>query len=81
MSESWLRARCVGDPKVAAAELDYNKKLASRAPSFISPSHIQCPDGMCRFFDGARLLFRDDHHFNDLSSQLFMREMKPLLPF
>ena len=81
VSESWLRARCVGDPKVAAAELDYNKKLASRAPSFISPSHIQCPDGMCRFFDGARLLFRDDHHFNDLGSQLFMREMKPLLPF
>jgi hypothetical protein len=81
VADSWVQARCTGLPKVAAAELDYNEELVSLAPSFISPSPIQCPDMVCRYFDGARLLYRDDHHFNDRGSRVFMREVKPLLPF
>jgi peptidoglycan/LPS O-acetylase OafA/YrhL len=81
VSDFWVRARCTGEPEVVATDLDYNLKLASLAPSFISPSAIQCPAGVCRFFDGARLLYRDHHHFNDRGSRVFMRELKPLLPF
>lgn len=82
VSDEWRTQRCVGRAQDARRELTYNKRLKSLIPEFISPSGIQCPKNLCRYFDGSgRLLFRDDHHLNDRGSRLFVGKLKPLLPF
>ena len=81
VSDAWIEARCTGDARIAADELAYNQAMQALLPAFVSPNDAQCPRGVCQFFDGARLLFRDDHHLNDAGATLFMTRVKPLLPF
>ena len=59
----------------------YNDEMAELVPDFVSPNALQCPDRQCRFFNGARLLFRDDHHLNDGGSRYFLTRLRPQLPF
>ena len=71
----------ISGPAVAAAELAYNDRLAAMVPEFVSPNEMQCPDGACRFFDGARVLYRDDHHLNIAGSEAFVADLRDRLPF
>jgi peptidoglycan/LPS O-acetylase OafA/YrhL len=81
VGDAWIATRCTGNPRVAAGELAYNEALQALLPTFVSPNDVQCPNGVCQFFDGTRLLFRDDHHLSDAGAAVFMERLKPLLPF
>jgi peptidoglycan/LPS O-acetylase OafA/YrhL len=82
VSDDWIETRCVGNPRVARNELAYNDEMQALMPDFVSPNDVQCPDGVCQFFDDdARLLFRDDHHLSTAGATLFMKRLKPQLPF
>jgi peptidoglycan/LPS O-acetylase OafA/YrhL len=81
VSDDWIKARCTGNERAAKRELTYNDGMQALIPAFVSPNDIQCPDGGCRFYDGTRLLFRDDHHLSSDGAMLFMSELRPLLPF
>lgn len=81
VSDAWIRQRCTNNARVAKRELAYNEEMAGLIPGFVSPSEVQCPGGECQFFDGAKLLFRDDHHLSSAGSKLFMARLRPELPF
>ncbi|MBN9346704.1 MAG: acyltransferase [Devosia sp.] len=77
----WLPARCVGQPRVARAEFQYNDRLDELVPEFLSVNDIQCPGGICQFFEDGHILFQDAQHLNGRGSTLMVSRLKPLLPF
>ncbi len=81
VSDAWIRARCAGNDRAATRELAYNDGMKALVANFVSPNDVQCPNGTCQFFDGTRLLFRDDHHLSSDGAILFMGRLEPLLPF
>lgn len=75
ISDDMLVSRCRGDAKAAAKELPYNvgmKRLISR---FVEINDIQCPNGVCQFFEGPVPLFRDTHHLTIPGSVKFIGEL------
>ncbi|MBL8596933.1 MAG: acyltransferase [Devosia sp.] len=81
ISDAWRAARCVGQPRVARAELQYNDRLDELVPEFLSVNDIQCPGGICQFFEDGHILFQDAQHLNGRGSTLMVSRLKPLLPF
>ncbi|MFW5878796.1 MAG: SGNH hydrolase domain-containing protein, partial [Myxococcota bacterium] len=72
-----LTSRCVGDDRQAEKELRYNEELAALlGERFIEINEVQCPAGVCRFFDGHTSLFRDHHHLSIEGSMLFVGEIE-----
>jgi peptidoglycan/LPS O-acetylase OafA/YrhL len=81
ISDADIARRCQGDPRLAEIELKYNRELSALLPTeMISPNDIQCPNGSCQFFEGKRLLYRDDHHLSPFGSTVMIAKMKGLLP-
>jgi peptidoglycan/LPS O-acetylase OafA/YrhL len=81
VSDEWRTARCVGQPRVAVAEMKYNDRLKELLPAFVSVNELQCPDRNCQFFEDGHILFADAQHLNERGSILMVRRLKPLLPF
>ena len=81
VSDEWRTTRCVGQPRLAKAELQYNDRLSELLPAFVSVNDVQCPGGVCQFFEDGHILFQDDHHLNGRGSTLMVSRLKPLLPF
>jgi len=74
-----LSARCLSNKSTGDREQRYNEELEALVPAFIPVNGVHCPDGECRYFEGGKPLYRDNHHLSIEGSTKFVNELKPVL--
>lgn len=76
ISDALIVSRCQGDPEAAAEELLYNDELAELIPNFLPINDVQCPDGICSFFENNVPMYRDNHHLTTAGAIRYIGALK-----